>query len=58
MKKVTITFEVSDKKTEVRSKYTGDQNSLDAEYADCFLLLFGSASLAGLNYDDIYWGTN
>ena len=24
-----------------------------AEYADCFLLLFGSASLYGLSYDDI-----
>lgn len=23
------------------------------EYADCFLLLFGSACLSGLNYDDI-----
>jgi NTP pyrophosphatase (non-canonical NTP hydrolase) len=30
-----------------------DDEKKKAEYADCFLLLFGSAALFGLSYDDI-----
>lgn len=29
------------------------KSKIKSEYADCFLLLFGSASLFGLSYDDI-----
>lgn len=28
-------------------------NDIKAEYADCFLLLFGSAALFGMSFDDI-----
>jgi NTP pyrophosphatase (non-canonical NTP hydrolase) len=30
-----------------------DDEKKKAEYADCFLLLFGSAALSGMTYDDI-----
>ncbi len=33
--------------------FEGDADKVKSEYADCFLLLFGSASLYGLSYDQI-----
>lgn len=33
--------------------FEGSLEKVKSEYADCFLLLFGSASLYGLSYDDI-----
>lgn len=36
----------------------GDMRKTESEYADCFLLLFGSASLYGLSYEDICQAIN
>jgi NTP pyrophosphatase (non-canonical NTP hydrolase) len=36
----------------------GDMRKIEAEYADCFLLLFGSASLLGLSYKNICQAIN
>jgi NTP pyrophosphatase (non-canonical NTP hydrolase) len=37
----------------IDSAHLGNRQDATKEYADCFLLLFGSAALYGLSYDDI-----
>lgn len=46
---------LSEEVTELELDIAGksDVEKTKAEYADCFLLLFGSACLYGLSYDDI-----
>lgn len=50
--------EVKELLTELNDGQTGyfsneQKEKIKLEYADCFLLLFGSASLFGMTYDDI-----
>lgn len=45
--------EIEELKTELQSIEDGAHSKTVMEFADCFILLFGSAASYGFNYDDI-----